>query len=320
VSATSSEELLRAHAIISRSWVLSQINKTNSETTETSLEKPVISENEILKWYGRKEHKHYDVCADDHCQRYQGITKAYTKRVRRAIRDTRGIVLDYKGEICDTRFSKCCGGISESFENVWENTRFPYLQSVDDYKFPVDNYDTDFKYERNAEKWIKSTPPAYCNTTDKKILDQVLVDYDQSTQNFYRWEVSYTQEDISNIIKKKSGIDFGEIIDLVSVERGNSSRLIKLKIIGTKKTMTIGKELEIRKTLSETHLLSSAFVVTKSDYTGNVPGKFTLNGAGWGHGVGLCQIGAAVMGAMGFKFDEILAHYFKNASIKKLYD
>ncbi|NLT51113.1 MAG: SpoIID/LytB domain-containing protein [Ignavibacteria bacterium] len=320
MSATSSEELLRAHAIVSRSWLLSQIKRENPKFVEAKKENIKIIDNELIKWYDQHDHQYYDVCADDHCQRYQGITKAYTKRVKRAIRDTRGTILEYNGEICDTRYSKCCGGITESFENVWNNVNYPYLQSVEDCKFPADNVNLDFSSEATAERWISSNPSAFCNTNDKVILSQVLNDYDQSTNNFFRWQVSYTQDELADLIKRKTGIDFGSIIDLKPVERGHSSRLVKLMIIGTKYTLTVGKELEIRRILSESHLMSSAFIVIKEDISENIPEKFTLKGAGWGHGVGLCQIGAAVMGAMGFKFDEILTHYFKDAVIRRIYD
>lgn len=320
MSATSSLELLKAHAIISRSWLLAQIEKQKElEKENIKYNSVTLTENELIKWYDREDHKLFDVCADDHCQRYQGITKAYTPKVKEAIAETYGMVLMHEGKICDTRFSKSCGGISEAFENVWEPVKHKYLSSIVDYKFEPDNYELDLTIEKNAEKWIRSNPSAFCNTQDKKILSQVLLDYDQTTTDFYRWKVEYSNKELSELIKEKSGMDFGEIIDLVPVERGYSGRLIKLKIIGTKKTFTIGKELEIRRTLSKSHLYSSAFVVDKYDVDNNIPGKFVLTGAGWGHGVGLCQIGAAVMGELGYNFDEILLHYFKNTEIQKIY-
>jgi SpoIID/LytB domain protein len=320
MSATSSLELLKAHAIISRSWLLAQIEKQKElEKENIKYNSVTLTENELIKWYDREDHKLFDVCADDHCQRYQGITKAYTPKVKEAIAETYGMVLMHEGKICDTRFSKSCGGISEAFENVWEPVKHKYLSSIVDYKFEPDNYELDLTIEKNAEKWIRSNPSAFCNTQDKKILSQVLLDYDQTTTDFYRWKVEYSNKELSELIKEKSGMDFGEIIDLVPVERGYSGRLIKLKIIGTKKTFTIGKELEIRRTLSKSHLYSSAFVVDKYDVNDNIPGKFVLTGAGWGHGVGLCQIGAAVMGELGYNFDEILTHYFKNTEIQKIY-
>lgn len=320
MSATSSLELLKAHAIISRSWLLAQIEK-QKELKEQNINYKTITktEDELIKWYDREDHTLFDVCADDHCQRYQGITKAYTPKVKDAIKETFGMVLMHDEKICDARFSKSCGGISESFENVWEPVKHSYLTSIVDYKFEPDNYDLDLTLEKNAEIWIKSNPPAFCNTKDTKILSQVLLDYDQTTTDFYRWKVEYTNSELSELIKEKSGLDFGELIDLIPVERGHSGRIIKLKIIGTKKTYTIGKELEIRRTLSKSHLYSSAFVVEKVDVNNNIPGKFILYGAGWGHGVGLCQIGAAVMGELGYNFDEILLHYFKNTEIRKIY-
>ncbi|MBN1302110.1 MAG: SpoIID/LytB domain-containing protein [Melioribacteraceae bacterium] len=321
MSATSSLELLKAHAIISRSWVLAQIEKGKEiRAAERVYESGETSDNEIIKWYDREDHTLYDVCADDHCQRYQGVTRLHAHNAKTAVDLTRGLVLMYNRKICDTRFSKSCGGISESFENVWEPVKHPYLRSIIDYKFEPEDYDLDLRKEENAEKWIMGNPHAFCNTSDQKILKQVLVDYDQNTKDFFRWTVEYTQDEIATMIEKKSGINFGNILDLVPVERGDSGRLIKLKIVGSNKTMTIGKELEIRRFLSESHLYSSAIIIEKKDINNGIPQKFILHGGGWGHGVGLCQIGAAVMGEMGYVFDEILLHYFRGAVIKKYYD
>ncbi len=320
MSASSSLELLKAHAVISRSWLLAQLSRTRINIEQSEDEINVFkNENEFIKWYDRGSHSNFDVCADDHCQRYQGITKVYNDAVRKAINITRGVVLLYQEKICDTRYSKSCGGISESFENVWEAVQHPYLTSIIDYKYVPDNFNLDFSNEKNADKWILSEPQAFCNTKDAKILSQVLQDYDQKTKDFYRWQIEYSQKEISELINKKSGIDFGEILDLIPVERGNSSRIIKLKIIGTKKTMIVGKELEIRRILSNTHLYSSAVIFTKQNIENGIPQKFIIKGAGWGHGVGLCQIGAAVMAEIGYKFDEILSHYFKGAKLKKIY-
>jgi len=320
MNSKSSIQLLKAHAIVSRSWLLAQVEKAKSLKGKKEKYKTLFqTENEIIKWMDREDHKLFDVCADDHCQRYQGITKISTENSRLAIEETKGIVLMYDKKICDTRYSKCCGGITEAYENVWEPIKHDYLSSVVDYKFEPENYNTDFSSEQNVRKWITGNPPAFCNNSDSRILTQVLVDFDQETKDFFRWKVEYTQEQVKKIIKSKSEIDFGDIIDLVPVERGDSGRLIKLKIIGSKKTITIGKELEIRKVLSETHLYSSAFVVDKEGEKNGVPEKFIIHGAGWGHGVGLCQIGAAVMAAQGYQFDEILLHYFKDAKLKKIY-
>ncbi len=320
MSAKSSLQLLKAHSIISRSWLLAQIEKSKTLKKEkTNYKSTYNAEDEHIKWYDREDHKLFDVCADDHCQRYQGITKVFTEVARQAVKQTAGVVLVSDDNICDARYSKSCGGVSESFENVWEPTKYSYLSSIIDYKFEPENYNLDFSNESYARKWIKGNPPAFCNTKDKKILSQVLLDYDQETTDFYRWKVEYPQQEISEIVRTKSGIDFGEIIDLIPIERGHSARLIKLKIIGTKKTLIIGKELEIRRTLSLSHLYSSAFIVEKEDIQNGIPQKFILIGAGWGHGVGLCQIGAAVMAAKGYQFDEILLHYFSNAMLKKIY-
>ncbi len=320
MSATSSTEFLKAHAIISRSWLFAQIDKSNElRSTQNNYNSSVETDEELIKWYDREDHTLYDVCADDHCQRYQGITKLYAHNAQTAVADTRGLVLKYNNKICDTRFSKSCGGVSESFENVWEPVEHPYLASIIDYKFEQDAEIGDLRIEENAAKWIANNPPAFCNTQDENILSQVLLDYDQETRDFYRWKVEYSNEELSELIKGKSGIDFGEIIDLVPIERGYSGRLIKLNIIGSKKKMIIGKELEIRRFLSTSHLYSSAFIVEKENVKDGIPGKIILRGAGWGHGVGLCQIGAAVMSEMGHNFDEILLHYFRNAKIEKIY-
>lgn len=320
MSAKCSMQMLKATAVVSRSWLLAQIEKSKALKSEKAVYKTVYqTEDELIRWYDREDHKLFDVCADDHCQRYQGVTKMTTDIVRKAVEQTAGIVLIEDDKILDARFSKSCGGISEAFENVWEPVKHPSLSAIYDYKFIADDFDDDFSKENNAVKWIMANPPAFCNTSDPKILNQILLDYDQETKDFYRWRVEYTQQQLSDLIKKKSGIDFGFIKDLVPVERGLSSRMIKLKIVGTNKTFTIGKELEIRRTLSETHLYSSAFIVEKVGNNDGVPERFILRGAGWGHGVGLCQIGAAVMAEQGYQFDEIVVHYFKDAVLKKIY-
>ena len=316
MSATSSEELLKAHAVISRSWLLAQIqkNKDIAGIYRTSFE----SSTEIVRWYDREDHNRFDVCADDHCQRYQGITRQTTELVNTVIDETCGRVITYGRVICDARFSKCCGGIMETFENVWEPIVHPYLQGKADN--PGDAPLPDLTMEENANEWIRSSPPAFCNTKDTTILRQVLNDYDCETANFYRWKVIYSQEELSSLIRERSGIDYGEIIALEPLERGTSGRIIRLRIIGTERVMTIGKELEIRRILSSSHLYSSAFVVdaTEEDEDG-IPQQFTLTGAGWGHGVGLCQIGAAMMAEKGYSYEEILHHYFPDTKINKKY-
>ena len=319
MSATSSPDLLKAHAVISRSWLLAQIEKTKSIKTGVGLYQTSFeTENEIIRWYDREDHHNFDVCADDHCQRYQGITKIHSGKALEAVEETFGEVLIFDDKICDARFSKCCGGISENFENVWEPMRHPYLTKVVDSEFG-DTTCVDLRQNEEAELWIRSKPLAFCNSTDQQILSQVLPGFDQQTTDFYRWKVEYTQLEISELIKQRSGIDFGEIIKLEAIQRGHSSRIIKLKITGTKKTLTVGNELEIRKWLSKSHLYSSAFVVDHLEIVNDIPQKFLLIGAGWGHGVGLCQIGAAVMGEKGYSNKAILNHYFRGSELKKLY-
>lgn len=320
MSATSSLELLKAHAVVSRSWLLAQVIKGKKlEESKTEYKTITETETEYIRWYDREDHANFDVCADDHCQRYQGITRQSSPLVTKAIDETRGLVLMYNNMICDARFSKSCGGISETFENVWEPEEHPYLQAIVDNPQMPPLYDPDLTREAAAEQWIRNSPDAFCNTHDKKVLSQVLNDYDQETTDFYRWKVVFTREKLAELIARKTGRDFGAIKDLVPVERGKSGRLKRLKIVGTKKTLIIGKELEIRKTLSESHLYSSAFVVDKRDVEDGIPGEIILTGAGWGHGVGLCQIGAAMMGEKGYSFTEIVNHYFKGAELKKYY-
>lgn len=318
MSATSSLEFLKSHAVISRSWLLAQIENRDRKNVHKSLQqKFTTDENSIIRWYDREDHKLFDVCADDHCQRYQGITKASNPSVAKAVKETEGMVLMYGDEICDARFSKCCGGVSETFDTCWEDKDYPYLQPVID---DSENKDIpDLSIEENAEKWIRTTPAAFCNTHDEKVLKQILNNYDQETTDFYRWKVKYSQKEISELIHRKTDIEFGDIKDLIPIQRGKSGRISRLKIVGTLRTVTIGKELEIRRALSESHLFSSAFVIDKTEVAGSVPSEFTITGAGWGHGVGLCQIGAAMMGEKGYSYDKILLHYYRNAEIKKVY-
>ena len=318
MSATSSLRLLEAHAVISRSWLLAQIeNRRSAKMEQTSLYSCITGKDKMIKWYDRQDHTLFDVCADDHCQRYQGITKETSPHVAVAIQHTRGQVLMSEGKICDARFSKCCGGAMEEFQYCWEDSPKPYLKAIGD---TPEKTIPDLTVEANAEEWIRTSPDSFCNTTDKNILSQVLNDYDQETTDFYRWRVDYTQEEISQLINSKLNIDFGQIMDLIPIERGKSARLCQLKIVGTKQTLTIGKELEIRRALSPSHLYSSAFVVDKEDVnTEGIPALFHIIGCGWGHGVGLCQIGAAVMGEKGYNYDQILAHYYPGADLKELY-
>lgn len=318
MNATSSLEFLKAHAVVSRSWLLAQIEKRKAMSKKQGdFFSFVKTDTEYIRWYDREDHTIFDVCADDHCQRYQGITKATNQSVAEAVKATRGQVMMYKNSICDARFSKCCGGITEEFDTCWENKKYPYLTAVRDDK--NDAAMPDLTIEEEADKWIRSTPDGFCNTHDKHILSQILNNYDQETTNFYRWKVRYTQEEIAELIRTNTKCDYGQIIDLIPVERGKSGRISKLKIVGTLKTLIIGKELEIRRTLSDTHLFSSAFVVDKGPQQDDAPTWFELTGAGWGHGVGLCQIGAAVMGEKGYNYNDILLHYYKDADIRKLY-
>lgn len=311
MNAHASLELLKAHAVISRSWLIAQISKKGTDAKNGG--KGMRADgNEIVKWYDRDDHDLFDVCADDHCQRYQGITKAYIPTVKRAVEETCGEVLVSDGEICDARFSKCCGGATEEFGYCWEDKDVEYLKGVrdsaDEAQLP------DLTTECEAEKWIAAEPEAFCNTSDGEILRQILNDFDMETNDFYRWQVRYSQQELSDIVRERSGIDFGTIESLTPLERGVSGRISRLRIDGSKRSMIIGKELEIRKTLSRSHLYSSAFTVKREN------GDFVIYGAGWGHGVGLCQIGAAVMGSKGYGYREILAHYYKGARVEAAYN
>ncbi|MBQ6037142.1 MAG: SpoIID/LytB domain-containing protein [Bacteroidaceae bacterium] len=315
MSAHASLEFLKAHAVISRSWLLNIMDNSKLKIDNSQF---TIDNSQLIKWYESDAHQRFHVCADDHCQRYQGITRVTTEKARQAIEATRGQVLTYNGEICDTRYSKSCGGAFEEFHTAWADKDLPYLLKGRD----LDGSEElpDLTNEEEADKWIRSSPASFCNTDDKQILAQVLNNYDQETIDFYRWQVRYTQEELAALIKERSGIDFGDIVDLQPVERGTSGRLCKLRIVGSKQTLVIGKELEIRRTLSSSHLFSSAFVVDKTYKAGSkLPDTFTLTGAGWGHGVGLCQIGAAVMGEKGYPYEDILKHYYQGTRIENAY-
>ncbi|MDO4462407.1 MAG: SpoIID/LytB domain-containing protein [Bacteroidia bacterium] len=312
MKSTSSLELLKAHAVVSRSWLMAQIEA--KKKPKTQYRSASINAGTLIKWYDREDHTLFDVCADDHCQRYQGLTRANNKSVKRAIEETAGQLLVYEGEICDARFSKCCGGMTEVFETCWQPTHIDYLQSfVDNTVRPEGTHDWDLTTEEGAKNWITTSPEAYCDTTDAEILKQVLNDYDvKTTPKMYRWVVEYSQQEISDLIEEKSALGIGILQDMEVVERGPSGRIVQLKLIGSNKSVTIGKELEIRRTLSKSHLQSSAFVVDR-----NLQGKFIIRGAGWGHGVGMCQVGAAVMAHRQFSYKGILYHYFRRATIEK---
>lgn len=307
-------EFLKASAIISRSWILSQIRHKQQAAVSTGV-CGSENEHEIIRWYERSDHRLFDVCADDHCQRYQGLGRITSNHCLQAVAETRGEVLLHDYEICDARFSKCCGGMTEEYAYCWEDTKVPYLTAHTD---KVPSTPGNLQEEGDARQWIESRPDCFCNTEDKKLLQQILNNYDQATNDFFRWEVSYQQQELAELIRRKSGIDFGDILDLTPIERGPGGHLSRLLITGSRCSRIIGKELEIRRTLSETHLYSSAFYIIRQG-DGPVPDGFTFRGAGWGHGVGMCQIGAAVMGKEGYSYSQILQHYYPKTEIKKLY-
>ncbi len=317
MSAAAPLEMLKAHAVASRSWLMAMLQR-RGKTVDPGADRREASEQtgEIVRWYGREDHTRFDVCADDHCQRYQGITKIIADQAAEAVRSTRGVFLVHAHAICDARYHKACGGRTDNFENTWEEIPVPYLSSVVDADISHEPVDT----EAAAQEWVRTRPDAYCNTADEPLLRRVLPDFDQETADFFRWRLTYGREELEAILRKKSGIDFGSLQDLVPVNRGPSGRIMRLRIEGSKTTITVGKELEIRRWLSWSHLYSSAFCVSVERDASGLPVRFMLDGAGWGHGVGMCQIGAAVMAEKGHRAEAILKHYFCGAELKKLYD
>ena len=313
MSARAPVEFLKVHAILSRSWLLGVLDRKKGRTGEAA-GKGDIRQGEVRRWYEQEDHDLFLVCADDHCQRYQGITKIVSENAARAVEETRGMALTYGGRVCDARYSKACGGLTEEFGTAWEDKVVPYLVSISDGPSTIGKV----KSEDEAAAWIGSEPDAYCNVKDRGILETVLPDFDRETPDFFRWTVEYGRGELEEIIKEKSGIDFGVLQEIRPLERGPSGRIYRLEIKGSKERVIVGKELEIRRWLSRTHLLSSAFVVT-TEYGPEGEVKFILRGAGWGHGVGLCQIGAAVMAARGFTPHEILGHYFPGSEVEKVY-
>ena len=307
MSAEAPKEFLKAHAIVSRSWLMAALDRKKKRKEPPA--KTIETEGEVIRWYDREDHDLFDVCSDDHCQRYQGITKIVSKQAEEAVRETHGVVITYQDEICDARYSKACGGITEEFATAWDNKRVPYLESISDASITHQPIRT----EEEASRWILSDPEAYCHTKDEGLLEKILPDFDRETKNFFRWKVEYSREELEEILREKSGFDLGTLKEIVPLRRGPSGRISHLKIVGSKRSLVVGKELEIRRWLSRSHLYSSAFVVKVE------AGRFIFYGAGWGHGVGLCQIGAAVMGTQGFSAEEILKHYFRGIEIKKIY-
>ncbi len=315
MSSTAPAEFLKAHAILSRSWLL----RTLERKTGTAAPAPAggirKEEHELTRWYEQEEHDIFDVCADDHCQRYQGVTKIASEQAAQAVRETRGQVIMHKGAICDARYAKACGGLTEEFRTAWRDEDVPYLRSISD--GPV-SYDP-VRTEEEATRWILSEPQAYCNTKDEAVLTRILPDFDRETTAFFRWVVEYERKELEKILLEKSGLDFGTLNEIKPLDRGPSGRIYRLRITGSKRSIVVGKELEIRRWLSRSHLYSSAFdVKTERNPSGEIE-RFILRGAGWGHGVGLCQIGAAVMATRGFTAGEILRHYFPGADIGKIY-
>jgi len=309
-------EFLKTHAIMSRSWLLSTLDrKREKRGSSGEAVKVTANEDEVVRWYEQEDHDIYDVCADDHCQRYQGITKIVSGNAEAAVRETSGTVVMYQNKICDARYYKACGGITEDFATAWEDKEVPYLVSITDAPTKYNPVRT----EEEAFAWIFSKPEAYCNTDDAGLLAKILPDFDRETKGFFRWKVEYTREELEDILREKSGFDFGTLMEITPLRRGPSGRISRLKIVGSKRAMVVGKELEIRRWLSRSHLYSSAFIVTMESGSRGKADRFIFHGAGWGHGVGLCQIGAAVMANKGFKAEQVLIHYFPGVELRKLY-
>ncbi|HWO00106.1 MAG TPA: SpoIID/LytB domain-containing protein [Blastocatellia bacterium] len=321
MSASAPRELLRAHAIVSRSWLLAQItNRYNAASVVVrDAATPGKTELQLIRWWDRENHADFDVCADDHCQRYQGIAKAFSQEAFEAVRDTRGKVVMWGDEVCDARYSKSCGGMTEEFRAAWEDRDVSYLQAVYDGE-SEETLRLDLTEEPSAEAWIRSKPAAFCNTESAELLTRILPGFDQETRDFFRWEVEYTNDELSKIILDRTGLDLGRLLSLEAIQRGKSSRIVRLRIIGEKQTAVIGKELQIRRALSRSHLYSSAFIIdAQRDSSSEYPKRFKLIGAGWGHGVGLCQIGAAVMAERGYSHEKVLSHYFQGTDERTLY-
>ncbi len=316
MSAAAPMEFLKAHAILSRSWLLAALDRKKKKK-ETPLLARQIPEKEgkVIRWYDREDHDLFDVCADDHCQRYQGIQKIISAGAAEAVQETFGQVIIDRDEICDARYSKACGGLTEDFDTAWDDKRVSYLTSISDAPVSHRRIGT----EEEAARWILSEPEAYCHTEDERLLEKILPAFDRETKSFFRWTTEYSREELEEILREKSGFDFGDLKEIIPLRRGPSGRIRQLKIVGSKKSVVVGKELEIRRWLSRSHLYSSAFLVKVKYDSGENPARFTFHGAGWGHGVGLCQIGAAVMATRGFSAEEILKHYFQGIKIQKVY-
>ncbi len=314
MSADAPMEFLKAHAILSRSWLLSGFSRKNKKA-ELPARTGKIEEGEMVRWYDREDHDLFDVCADDHCQRYQGITKNAADKAKKAVQETYGRVITFQDEICDARYSKCCGGLTENFDTAWDDKRIPYLTTISDASASHQPIGT----EAEASAWILSDPGAYCRVKDEGLLEKILPGFDRETKNFFRWRIEYPRKELEEILRQKSGFDFGTLMEILPLRRGPSGRISRLKIVGSKRSVIVGKELEIRRWLSRSHLYSSAFLVSVKHSPNRETERFTFHGAGWGHGVGLCQIGAAVMATQGFSAEEILRHYFTGVEIRKVY-
>lgn len=315
--ATSAPDLSRAHAVVSRSWLLAQIERRGVAPPSVPAGRPELG-GEWIRWYDREAHTDFDVCADDHCQRYQGVGRMdENPNVLDAIADTRGRVLLFEEQICDARYSKSCGGVTEDFRAAWGEESVPYLIPFRDHPDPT-MPEPPLTEEAAMHRFITEPPPAWCNCSDVALLGTFLNTYDLHTLDFYRWTERLEAEQARQLVLQKLGVDVGRVVSLKPRERGLSGRIVKLEITGERGSITIGKELEVRRALSPKHLYSSAFIV-EPEGPADRPDAFRLRGAGWGHGVGLCQIGAAVMAAKGNAYETILAHYYPGTALERVY-
>ncbi len=312
--------LLEAHAIVSRSWLIAQVEGTRAPPLPpTGIATESDGTTRIIRWYDREDHGSFHVCADDHCQRYQGLPGSGAQAAESAVRTTRGTVLEYEGRVCDARFSKCCGGVTEIFSSAWGDQDLPYLRSFPDSPSGAAVVAHPLSGEQAARDFIRQDTPAWCNTRNRDLLERILPRIDHGTTNFYRWELFLPQDRLRSILDHKLGMDVGPVISLKALRRGPSSRIVELEIHGKRNRLVVGKELEIRRILSESHLYSSAFTIQPTPGSHGIPSGFKLRGAGWGHGVGLCQIGAAVMAWHSHGYRSILSHYYRGAVLRKRY-
>jgi SpoIID/LytB domain protein len=281
------EEALKAQAVAARSKALANLGLVHSADP-------------------------FDFCSDVHCQVYGGLSKTAAS-ANRAVKKTAGLVLWEGGKIIDAVYGGVCGGHTEDVDKAWRTAPKRHLQGIADGPRQLKRYEP-LDDESNVRSWIQDSPPSYCNTLTGSLPDAL-----NYTKKYFRWEVTLPQDELRSQIERRLGRNLGAVRDLIPISRGVSGRITKLKIVGTNGEQIVEGELNVRKCLSSTTLWSSCFIVERKDGGSAPPESFTLRGAGWGHGIGMCQTGAAIMALKGYGFDRILKHYYKNVRIKKLY-